>query len=76
MQTTNLKELRDAITTGTQILEECFQNINESIPRRMMLVQKAKCCPTQYQKSIPNKLVSMSVYMCTFGLSPKNGPTF
>ncbi len=46
---TNLQKLRDAIMLiWTKISEECFQNLVESMPRRIKVVLKAKGGPTRY----------------------------
>ncbi len=49
VQPTNLQQLRDAIMSiWTNISEECFQNLVESIPQRIKAVLKAKVCPNRY----------------------------
>ncbi len=49
VQPTNLQQLRDAIMSiWTKISEECFQNLVESMPRRIKAVLKAKVGPTRY----------------------------
>ncbi len=49
VQPTNLQQLRDAIISiWTNISEECFQNLVESMPRRIKAVLKAKLDSTQY----------------------------
>ncbi|KAI5624640.1 hypothetical protein C0J50_15786, partial [Silurus asotus] len=49
VQPTNLQQLRDAIMSiGTKISEECFQDLVESMPRRIKAVLKAKGGPTRY----------------------------
>ncbi len=49
VQPTNLQQLRDAIMPiWTKISEECFQQIVESMPRRIKAVLKAKGGPTLY----------------------------
>jgi len=49
VQPTNLQQLRDAIVSiWTNISEECFQHLVESMPRRIKAVLKAKGGPTQY----------------------------
>ncbi len=46
VQPTNLLQLRDAIMSiWTKIFEECFQNLVESMPRRINAVLKAKGGP-------------------------------
>ncbi len=43
VQTTNLQQLRDAIASiWTKISEECFQQLVESMPRRIKAVLKEK----------------------------------
>ncbi len=49
VQTTNLQQLCDAIMSiWTKISEECFQNLVESMPRRINAVLKANVGPTRY----------------------------
>ncbi len=49
VQPTNLQQLRDVIISiWTNISEECFQNLVESMPRRIKAVLKAKGGPTRY----------------------------
>ncbi len=49
VQPTNLRQLRDAIMSiWTNISEECFQHIVESMPRKIKAVLKAKEGPTRY----------------------------
>ncbi len=46
---TNLQQLRDAIMSiWTNISEECFQHLVESMPQRIKAVLKAKTGPTRY----------------------------
>ncbi len=46
---TNLQKLRDAIMSiWIKISEECFQNLFESMPRRIKAVRKEKVGPTRY----------------------------
>ncbi len=48
VQPTNLLQLRDVIMLiWTNISEECFQHLVESMPRRIKVVLKAKGGPTQ-----------------------------
>ncbi len=48
VQPTNLQQLCDAIMTiWTKISEEYFQNLVESMPRRIKAVLKAKGGPTR-----------------------------
>ncbi len=49
VQLTNLQHLRDAIMSiWTNISEECFQHLVESMPQRIKAVLKAKGGPTRY----------------------------
>ncbi len=49
VQPTNLQQLCDSIMSiWTKISEECFQNLVESMPRRIKAVLKAKVCPNRY----------------------------
>ncbi len=49
VQLTNLQKLCDAIMSiWTKISEECFQQLVESMPRRIKAVLKTKMGPTQY----------------------------
>ncbi len=49
VQPTNLQQLRDAIISiWTNISEECFQHLVESMPRRIKVVLKANGGPTRY----------------------------
>ncbi len=49
VQPTNLQQLRDAIMSiWTNISEECFQRLVESMPQRIEAVLKAKRGPTRY----------------------------
>ncbi len=49
VQPANLQQLRDAIMSiWTNISEECFQHLVESMPRRINAVMKAKVGPTRY----------------------------
>ncbi len=49
VQPANLQKLHNAIISiWTKISEECFQNLVESMPRRIKAVLKAKGGPTQY----------------------------
>ncbi len=49
VQPTNLQQLRDTIMSiWTNISEECFQHLVESMPRRIKAVLKAKGGPTRY----------------------------
>ncbi len=50
VQPTNLQQLRDAIMSiWTIISEECFQQLAESMPRRIKAVLKTKVGPTTPQ---------------------------
>ncbi len=49
VQPTNLQQLRDAIMSiWTNISEECFQHLVESMPQRIKAVLKAQGSPTYY----------------------------
>ncbi len=49
VQLTNLQQLQDAImSTWTKISDKYFQNLLESMPRRIKEVLKAKGGPTQF----------------------------
>ncbi len=49
VQLTNLLQLWDAIISiWTKINEECFQHLDESMPRRIKAVLKAKWGPTRH----------------------------
>ena len=49
VRSTNPQQLRDAfMSIWTNISEECFQHLVESMPRRIKAVLKAKGGPTQY----------------------------
>ncbi len=49
VQLTNLQQLCDAImSTWTKISEECFQHLDESMPRIIKAVLKTKGGPTRY----------------------------
>ncbi len=49
VQPTNLQQLRDALMSiWTKISDECFQQLVESMPRRIKAVLKAKGGPTRY----------------------------
>ncbi len=49
VQPTNLQQLRDAIISiWTNISEECFQHLVESMPRRIKVVLKANGGPIRY----------------------------
>ncbi len=50
---TNLQQLRDTILSiRTKISEECFQNLVESMPRRIKAVLKAKGGYTPYMQCL------------------------
>ncbi len=49
VQQTNLQQLRDAIMPiWTNISEECFQHLVESMPQKIKAVLKAKGGPIRY----------------------------
>ncbi len=49
LQPTNVQQLHDAIMSiWTKVSEECFQNLVESMPRRVKAVLKAKGGPPRY----------------------------
>ncbi len=49
VQSTNLQQLRDGLMSiWTKISEKCFQQLVESMPRRIKAVLKAKGGPTRY----------------------------
>ncbi len=49
LQPINMQQLCDTIMSiSTNISEECFQHLNESMPRRIKAVLKAKRGPTRY----------------------------
>ncbi len=49
VQPANLQQLRDIILSiWTKISEECFQQLVESMPRRIKVILKAKGGPTRY----------------------------
>ncbi len=51
VQPTNLQQLCDAIMSiWTKISEECFQHLDESMPRRINTVLQAKWGPTGTSK--------------------------
>ncbi len=57
------QQLRDAIMSiWTNISEECFQHIVESMPRRIKAVLKAKGGPTRYEQGVPSKVASECIY--------------
>ncbi len=63
VQPTNLQPLRDAIKSiWTKISEECFQNLVESMPRRIKAVLKAKMGPTGTTKVY---LIKWPVSLCS-----------
>ncbi len=62
VQTTNLQQLCDAIITiWTNISEECFQHLVESIPRRIKTVLKAKGVQLGTRK-VYHKVASECIY--------------
>ncbi len=59
VQPTNLQQLRDAIMSiWTKISEEYFQQLVESMPRRIKAVLKSKGGTTRYKQGVPNKVAS------------------
>ncbi len=64
VQPANLQKLRDAIISiWTNISEECFQHLVESMPRRIKAVLKAKGGPTRYKQGVSNKVSSECLYI-------------
>ncbi len=69
VQPTNLQQLHDAIMSiWTKISKECFQNLVESMPRRIKAVLKEK--GVQPGTIVPNKVASecvcvyVYIYVC------------
>ncbi len=67
VQPTNLQQLRDAIMSiWTNISEECFQHLVESMPRRIKAVLKKKGGPTRYWQGVHNKVACVCVCVCVY----------
>ncbi len=64
VQPTNLQQLCDAIMSiWTNISEECFQHLVESMPRRIKAVLKLKVGPTRYKQGVPNKVANECIFL-------------
>lgn len=56
-QLTNVQQLCDTLESiWTKMSDDCFQDLDESVPRRIKAVMQAKGGPTHNEKGVPNQV--------------------